>query len=142
MQAINDLAFVQRVVEELEADDIVTWVFGGWAEELLGLAPPRSHHDVDLLCPARDFEQVDTFIANGTYDEIAAKRLAHKRAFEVDGVMVELFLVHGTEGSYYTEFWGTTRYDWPADVLGPRLDDVRVASARAVAGYRAHRTRG
>jgi len=30
-------------------------LFGGRAEELLGLAPPHRHHDVDLLYPAADF---------------------------------------------------------------------------------------
>ena len=49
--------------------------------------------------------------------------------------MVELFLVRRDDDSLFTTFWGERR-DWPGDTLdddGP----LRVASAAAVAGYRA-----
>ncbi|MBM7785480.1 nucleotidyltransferase domain-containing protein [Tenggerimyces flavus] len=136
MPVINDLAFVRRVVRELEAAGMVTWIFGGWAEELLGLAAPRSHHDIDLLYPAPDFDQVDAFLLGGKWDEIVAKRFAHKRAFEVDGVMVELFLVQDSGDGYYTDFWGRTRHVWPDGVLGTRASGLRVASTLALTGYR------
>lgn len=140
MPVDNDLLFVRRVVADLEGAGIVTWLFGGWAEELVGLSLPRPHHDVDLLYPARDFELVDAFLSDSTMDEIAAKRFPHKRAFETDGLMVELFLVQGAEGTYYTDFWGATRHDWPDNVLGVQAGGLRVASATALVDYRAKRT--
>ena len=118
----------------------MTWLFGGWAEELVGLCLPRHHHDVDLLYPAQDFGPVDAFLSDGTVDEITAKRFPHKRAFETEGVMVELFLVQGAESRYYTDFWGVTRHDWPDNVLGVEAGGLRVASAMALVDYRAKRT--
>src|SRR5262245_65275629 len=115
---VNDLAYVRRVLGLLAAADLDVWVFGGWGEELHGVIAPRPHKDIDLLYPAPDFGPADRFLAGGTVDEIAAKRFPHKRAFELDGVMTELFLVQRDAAGYYTSFWGQHRYDWPADVFG------------------------
>lgn len=136
----NDLPFVRRVVADLEGAGVLTWLFGGWAEELIGLCLPRPHHDVDLLYPAQGFGVVDAFLAQRTVDEITAKRFPHKRAFEADGIMVELFLVQGAESRYYTDFWGLTRHDWPDNVLGVQAGGLRVASAMALVDYRAKHT--
>ncbi|GAA5015385.1 hypothetical protein GCM10023317_54630 [Actinopolymorpha pittospori] len=83
---------------------------------------------------------VDAFLAHGTVDEITAKRFPHKRAFETDRIMVELFLVQSAESGYYTDFWGATRHDWPANVLGVQAGGLRVASAMALVDYRAKQT--
>ncbi|WP_020579331.1 nucleotidyltransferase domain-containing protein [Actinopolymorpha alba] len=131
----NDLTFVRHIVAHLEEAGIVTWLFGGWAEELLGLSLPRVHHDIDLLYPAEDFELVDGFLA--TVAEITAKRFPHKRAFESEEIMVELFLVRRADGIYYTDFWGSARHAWPANVLDVEASGLRVASARALIDYRA-----
>ena len=112
-------------------------MFGGWAAELLGLSVPRAHRDVDLLCPGDDFAVVDEFLGRGDVQEIVAKRFPHKRAFEVDGVMVELFLVQTDEAGSFTDFWGVARHEWPADVFEGEVGGLRVASAAAVNGYRA-----
>jgi hypothetical protein len=133
----NDLDFVRYVVGRLEGAGVRAWVFGGWATELLGLSVPRAHRDVDLLYPADGFEVVDGFLARGYVQEIVAKRFPHKRAFEVDGVMVELFLVQTDEAGWFTDFWGVARHDWPADVFDVEAAGLRVASAMAVTGYRA-----
>jgi hypothetical protein len=130
---VNDLALVERVIGLLASRGVPAWVFGGWAEQLLGIAPPREHGDIDLLVAGDDWTAVDAFLAE--LDEIPAKRFPHKRAFVLDGVMVELFLVRRDDESLFTTFWGERR-DWPADTLdddGP----LPVASAAAVAGYRA-----
>ncbi|TDO59971.1 hypothetical protein EV651_108319 [Kribbella sp. VKM Ac-2571] len=66
-----------------------------------------------------------------------AKRFPHKRAFEIDGIMVELFLVQTDATGPFTDFWGVARHDWPADVFDVEADGLRVASAMAVTGYRA-----
>jgi len=125
---VHDLAFVRRVVGELAAEGVRTWIFGGWAEELQALAPPRPHRDVDLLYRADGFARVDRL----RRDWIGAKRFGHKRAFTLDGTLVELFLVRSDDRGDFTEFWGR-RHDWPHDVLAhPEL-----ASAAALASYRA-----
>jgi hypothetical protein len=131
---VNDLRLVERAIVLLAGCGLRAWVFGGWAEELLGLAPARAHADVDLLVAADDWSDVDVLLAE--LDEIPAKRFAHKRAFVLDGVLVELFLVRRDGDSLFTTFWDERR-DWPGDTLA---DDgpLPVASAAAVAGYRAH----
>jgi hypothetical protein len=134
---VNDLRFVERVLALLADEGIAAWVFGGWAEELLGLAKPRRHADLDLLVAADDRRAVDRLLER--LDEIPAKRLDHKRAFVLDGVMVELFLVRRDDEGLFTSFWGVRR-PWPGDAL----DDDRplpVASAAAVAGYRTRHPR-
>ena len=126
----NDLAFVRDVTERLAAADITTWVFGGWAEELLGLRPARAHRDVDLLYPAADLTHVDTFMASSRHvTEIAAKRFPHKRAFLDDGIMVELLLVQSpSPGEYVTIFWGDIPHQWPHDVIGTATGQRRIAA--------------
>ncbi|TCC40229.1 nucleotidyltransferase domain-containing protein [Kribbella speibonae] len=133
----NDLEFVRYVVGWLEGAGVRAWVFGGWAAELVGVSAPRAHRDVDLLYPGADFAVVDEFLGRDDVQEIAAKRFPHKRAFEVGGVMVELFLVQTDEVGSFTDFWGAARHDWPADAFETEVDGLRVASAMAVNGYRA-----
>jgi len=60
--------------------------------------------------------------------------LRHKRAFVLDGVMVELFFVRRDGGSLFTTFWAE-RHDWPSDTPAD-VGLLPVASAAAVAGYR------
>jgi tRNA nucleotidyltransferase/poly(A) polymerase len=64
---------------------------GGWSRELLGLEPPRDHSDVDLVVTDADMTQLDAWLQR--QEEITAKRFPHKRAFLLDGVLVELHLV-------------------------------------------------
>src|SRR3954467_9462413 len=133
----NDLQTVLGVLSRLTAHDIHTWIFGGWGEELRQLAPSRAHTDIDLLYRGQDFSRVDQTICGCRFAEILAKRLAHKRAFVLDGVMVELFLVRSDHHGPHTIFWNRIRYDWPNDVFGS-IDDVPVASTTALRGYRAN----
>jgi hypothetical protein len=138
----NDLAFVREMMARLDEGGVRTWLFGGWAEELLGLIRPRAHHDVDLLHLAADFINADAFMAShGDLAEIRQKRFAHKRAFISEGVMVELFLVLPANGELVTQFRGTTSHVWPADLLDQQVRGIRVASVAAVLGYRAAHAR-
>jgi hypothetical protein len=133
----NDLSFVLRVVDLLEQARLRTWLFGGWAEELLGVVPPGEHSDIDLLYPGRDFERVDVFLRHSTVEE-AGRPESHERAFALEGVRVELLLVQLSERGWFSDLPGG-RFDWPADVFttGGRLP---VASEAALAGYRAAHT--
>jgi hypothetical protein len=134
---MNNLAAVLRIVSHLAADGIPTWVFGGWAEELRGLAPPRSHGDIDLLYQGTDFKAVDKFIERRHLQTVLAKRLGRKRAFIIDDVMVELFLVKTDDNrTPHTIFWDWFRWDLPSDTFG-FVDHVPVAGAMALRRYRA-----
>ena len=126
----NDLAFVERVQELLLARGLETWVFGGWGEELRGLIAARDHVDVDLLYPAESWESVDVL----SLDWIAGKRLPWKRAFMLDGIVVELFLVRLDEHGWYTRL-ARRMHRWPVNVLATN-GRLRVASTAALASYR------
>jgi aminoglycoside-2''-adenylyltransferase len=134
---VNDLTYVRRVLGLLGAHDLRVWLFGGWAEELHGVIAPRPHKDIDLLYPADDFRLADAFLSGGSVDEIAAKRFPHKRAFELDGVMTELFLVQRDGTGCYTRFWDQHRYDWPADTFG----EAKGFPAASVAALREFRSK-
>lgn len=130
----HDLAHVQNSMKLLEAHGIVTWLFGGWAEELHGMTPPRGHRDIDLLYLAESFRAVDRFLRAGEVQEIAAKRFPHKRAFLSAGVMTEIILVRP---DLTTDFWSRTCFVWPPDTFDHRCDETRVASSAALTAYRA-----
>lgn len=135
--AVNDPGFVLKVTRLLDDALINVWLFGGWAEELQGLVPARAHGDVDLLHPAEDFARVDALLgAEPALVEIVAKHLAHERAFVLDGVVVELFLVRSDAEGHYTDLPGGVRHRWPADVFDERQLGLRVASVDALVGYR------
>jgi len=88
------------------------------------------------LHQAQDFSVVDGLLRHRTLEEIEGKRFAHKRAFLLDGVLVELFLIERDDRSLFTSFWAKSRHDWPADVLSS-TSELPVASAAALTGYRA-----
>jgi hypothetical protein len=135
--AVNDHGFVMKVTGLLDEALVKVWLFGGWAEELQGLVPARTHRDVDLLHPAEDFARVDALMrAKPALVEIVAKRFAHKRAFLLDGVMVELFLVRSDADGHYTDLPGGVKHRWPANVFDERQLGLRVASVDTLIGYR------
>ena len=131
---MNDLAFVMRVVDQLEDARLRVWVFGGWAEELRGLRVPCEHTDVDLLYPGRDFTRVDAFIARSGVDERRGKPKQHKRGFELEGIAVELLLVQKDEAGWYSDL-PAGRHNWPVDVFAT-AGSLPVASAAALESYR------
>ena len=134
---VNDQTFVMKVTGLLRDARVNVWLFGGWAEELQGLVPARAHRDVDLLHPAGDFDRVDALLrTEPALTEIIAKRFAHKRAFVLDGVMVELVLVRSDANGYYTDLPEGVKHRWPADVFDERQLGLRVASINALVGYR------
>lgn len=137
---MNKRDFLKEVVTLLEDNNIKTWIFGGWAEELSGISEAKEHKDIDLLYPGKNFNVVDAFISkNKQIEEIKEKRFYHKRAFLYKGIMAELFLVMGKKGHLYTNFWGTI-YNWPRDLLDSSIDNFRVASKSALIDYRKNYT--
>ena len=128
---MNDLDFVYDVVDRLAQRGVHVWVFGGWAEQLLGLDDPRRHVDIDLLYPADSFDAVDEL----ELPWIGAKNFAYKRAYAHEGVLVEMFLVQRDADGHYTDFPGG-RHRWAGDLLWG-VHGLRVAGPRAVSEYRA-----
>ena len=129
---MNDRSLVTQVVHDLVAFGMIPLVFGGWATELLGLEPARSHRDIDLLVIA-PAEVVDAFIASR--NEVIEKRLSHKRAFIEAGVLVELFLVNPADGS--TRFWDEVAVVWPS-LEAVVVAGLPVAPMETVSHYSKH----
>ena len=127
---MNDLAFVERAVSLLTSKGVDSWVFGGWAEELRGLIKPREHVDLDLLYPAEDWSIVD----NLYLDWSEGKRFDWKRAFKLEEITVELFLVQYDARGWYTQL-ERRRHNWPANVFAGS-GRTPVVSTAALAGYR------
>ena len=128
---MNDLRLVMRAADLLAEGGFRVWLFGGWAEELRGLRPPAEHADVDLLYPAPDFRRLDEYIAAAPVEEWKGKRRPYKRAFELDGVPVELFLVERDAGGWFTDFEAA-----PPPLAGERLRPLGVAAGRERRGAR------
>jgi hypothetical protein len=106
-----DQAFVADILDRLSAAGIDCLLFGGWAEEVFELYPPRLHGDVDLLWRADSFDLLDSLLARD-FTEITAKRFAHKRAFTFQDVMIEITRVEPDNDDLVTWFWGDVRYVW------------------------------
>jgi hypothetical protein len=127
---VNDLAFVARAVSLLSSKGIDTWVFGGWGEELRGLIKPREHVDLDLLYPAEDWDAVDAL----HLDWVLTKKRPWKRAFRLEGIVVELFLVRYDQHGWHTQL-ERRRHEWPTNVFSSTAE-IPVASTAALATYR------
>jgi hypothetical protein len=113
--ARDDARVLVQILDFLSCGGAPVIVFGGWAEELLGLAPPWRHRDIDLLLPAPSFAVVDRLLAEAMapLSEIRLKRFAHKRACHFRGTMVELNLVNDDDGPI-TRYWGDIEFRWLA----------------------------
>ena len=134
----NDIRLLRETVTTLSEAGFQIAVFGGWAEELHGLATPREHHDIDLIVIDAEIVALDAFVR--ARDEVVAKRQTHKRAFIAEGVLVELFLVSTLNGESFTEFWASFVYQWPS--LGPVHEHgLPLTSIEALAAYRADHDR-
>ncbi len=130
----NTLELVIEVKKMLKAANIETWIFGGWAEELLHMIPPRAHNDIDLLYLAEDFNKVDSFLLNNSECiEILPKHFHHKRAFRYKGIMIELFLVTKNSEKHSTNFWGNIEYTWPKNTF---TENKRIVSKDALRAFR------
>ena len=142
MPVPNDPDTVADIMGRLGDGGAVCLLFGGWAEEALGLCEPRPHADIDLLLPARSFCGLDDLLRAGRdrLEEIPLKRFAHKRAFLFDGLLVEVLLVRQGPGTPYSLFWGDLRFEWSlplseAGLLGAHR--MPCASRRNLRRYRA-----
>lgn len=131
---------VADVLRDLAEDGIVAAVFGGWAEEALGLIDPGPHRDIDLLVFSDSFADIDaTFTTGQRPHEIMEKRFHHKRAFRFRGVVVELILVERRGGRSVTRFWADTEHIWHeplTTVARLGVHTLRVVSASNLSDFR------
>lgn len=140
----NDIPFLLATLDGLASAGIQAWVFGGWAEELWRIIPPRIHRDVDLLLPAQDFDLLDRFLAAAPgVNEFQPKHFSHKRAYLRENIMVELILVGRYGDEYQTDFFsGVYRFTWPPDTFNLSVASagraLPVASPAALSSYRDH----
>jgi hypothetical protein len=133
---------VKQTIELFQLANIEIIVFGGWAEEINGLIEVRTHKDLDLLYLANDFKRIDSFIAShNNIIEIVGKRFSHKRAFLLNGAMVEIFLVKSVSGKLITIFWESYCFQWPSQLakkVNLDLTPVTVVTPQAISLYRGH----
>lgn len=76
---------VAAVIKTLRKSGIACHLFGGWAEELLGLHEPSQHGDIDLLHCGENFEQFDGVLK--TFPEFAEVPAALEVPLEIEGVL-------------------------------------------------------
>ncbi len=140
--ATNSFAFICSTLDRFQQAGIALWVFGGWAEEIWQITPPRPHNDIDLLYPAESFDMLDRVIAaDPAFVEIPPKRFSHKRAILYQRVMVEFFLVQGMAPHFVTSFFdGRYLFHWPSDIFTRTVcvdqQTIGVASRTVLAQYR------
>lgn len=110
----NSPETVCDVLSTLRENGVECDLFGGWAEELLRLCPPRPHADIDLVYRGTDFDEIDTLLEKRAdrFDEVVEKRFQHKRAFRFCGVVCEILLVQDWCSQPFTLFWGDIHFDW------------------------------
>jgi hypothetical protein len=142
MNKENTKEFLFSVLDDLKTLPVA--VFGGWAEDIHGLCQARPHSDVDLLLAAHDFTALETILnTDECYTGIPEKRFSHKRAYEKNGIWVEVFLVN--PNTLRTIFFDQLTFTWPPDTLfhyapfGGRL--IPVASRAALELYRKEHAR-
>lgn len=111
----NNIQFLTSLIDELYSHNIVVVIFGWRAEELSKVIEPKPHKDIDLLYIAEDFSELEKAMKNNK--EIEAKRLYHKRAYIINNIMVEFFLLQKQWKIYYTNFYGNKIYERPKDMI-------------------------
>ncbi|XHC12420.1 hypothetical protein ABWH98_06170 [Labrenzia sp. ac12] len=140
----NSREKVAIVITSLQQAGIDCHLFGGWAEEVLGLRAPSAHGDIDLLYCGTDFKEFDTALRElPQFEEVPQKRFRHKRAFQFSGTLCEFTLVQGADKQPLTLFWGDVPFVWESPLLYASSIEVggqpvSVVSAANLKRYREH----
>lgn len=70
---------VASVTAKLRSSGIICNLFGGWAEEVLGLREPFTHGDIDMLYRGETFKELDSKLrAIPEFEEVPLKRFRHE----------------------------------------------------------------
>ncbi|OLP60990.1 hypothetical protein BJF93_02685 [Xaviernesmea oryzae] len=129
----NSADLVASILSRLRRAGLACLLFGGWAEEAIGLRLPGPHGDIDLLHVGPGFAGLDAFLAGS--EELTprpAKCFAHKRAFLIGDVLCEVILVEMQVGLPVTRFWGDVDFAWHHPLAEPEpvyLDGHALACA-------------
>lgn len=117
----NTLETLAAVLELLKDCGVECDIFGGWAEELLGMREPWQHGDIDLVYRGADFAPVDMAIRHRheTFSNVAGKRFRHKRAFVFRETLCEIVLVRDSSTTPTTYYWGDVPFQWCQPLLHP-----------------------
>ncbi|MEK7525666.1 MAG: hypothetical protein AAB561_01465 [Patescibacteria group bacterium] len=139
MGTTNNSEFLFGVYEQLKSAGINVWLFGGWAQELHALIPPREHKDIDFIYPAKNFSLLEEWIKTQPgIVEVTKKHFSHKRAYEWGGVLVEITLINDSS----TKFFDKYLFQWPKDTFGvgltPQGEVIQIASINAIIKYANH----
>ncbi|HTO31414.1 MAG TPA: hypothetical protein VL202_09590 [Pararhizobium sp.] len=132
---------VAAVVAKLRSSGIICDLFGGWAEEVLGLREPSAHGDIDMLYRNETFKELDSKLPDiPEFEEVPLKRFRHKRAFRFYGTLCEITLVQERDGPF-TLFWGDVPFRWDTPLLHGFLvevgrEPISVVSANNLKQYR------
>ncbi|MGV3550067.1 hypothetical protein [Rhizobium sp.] len=118
----NTRETLAAVLRTLRIRDLPCELFGGWAEELLGLREPWQHGDIDLVFRGDSLAAFDAL--GDEFAPVPAKRFHHKRAFTFSDVLCEVILVQGSEHHPVTHFWGDTPFHWHTPLLHSQAIDV------------------
>ncbi len=119
MKKNNTLVLLENVLLLLKENKLKCYLFWWWAEELLWMTEPRPHNDIDLIYFGENFYILDEFLLElpNWIEELASKRFEHKRAFLIDDIVVELFLVSRYNENLETNFWWKYIYTWPKNIF-------------------------
>jgi hypothetical protein len=124
---------------------IICDLFGGWAEEVLGLREPSPHTDIDLLYRGGNFRELDIKLHDiSEFEEVPLKRFRHKRAFHFLGTLCEITLVQEHAERPVTLFWGEVPFLWDTPLLHGAMievggEPISVVSAGNLRRYRDYR---
>ena len=141
MNRVNDIYFLNQVMEICKDNSLDVYIFGGWAEELWGISTPRLHNDIDLLFRGENLNPIEKAIyKEKQWKEIIPKRFPHKRAITIDDIMVEFFLVNEGPRGLYTDFFSIYIIEWPVDTFSHTInlngEKVNIASKTSLRLYR------
>lgn len=136
----NTRSKLLEIVTKLESKGLEIIVFGGWSAELQKLEKTRPHSDIALLILDKNFNSLVQLINSNNWEIV--KSYAHKKAFLIDCIMVEVFLVKMDDSKFTTEFIGEERsviFHWPDQLFAEtatRDGNLKVATKDAMAKYR------
>jgi hypothetical protein len=135
----NTRETLASVLQFLQTSGLPCDVFGGWAEELLGLRRPWQHQDIDLIHRGDSFAAFDTI--KGDFCPVPSKRFRHKRAFMFYDTLCEIILVRDTDRQPVTMYWGDVPFHWDRPLLHDGVvelcgDAVTVVSAANLEKHR------
>lgn len=139
----NTRETLATILRMLRASGVHCDLFGGWAEELLGLRESWQHGDIDLVYRGTDFIPIDKAMAHrcDEFCEVRAKRFRHKRAFVFHNTLCEIVLIQESDTRPVTYYWGDVPFLWDHPLLGNEAIELcgEQATTVSTANLRRHR---